>query len=158
MTNLESALRSAAMQGQVDEKPLSPELRERLEILAEENGEVVQATMKVLRHGFLSWNPYREQDGSNRTQLEREIGHVIAAVELLREATDINWQRIDEHVKAKLISVKQWLHHPLEKKSTLGDASRDLQGGLIRATDGTRLIKDALDHGVKIPQEDKDHV
>lgn len=58
---------------------LTPAEAERLALLAEECGEVIQAIGKVLRHGFESTHP----DGgpTNRESLERECGDVYHARE-----------------------------------------------------------------------------
>ena len=88
---------------------LTPKRAERLAVLAEECGEVIQATMKILRHGYESYNPDSANQESNRHHLSVEIGHVFAAVDLLGldvSAFDINTAR-----SQKTINVKRYLHH-----------------------------------------------
>ncbi len=57
---------------------LSPSEAERLAMLAEGCGEVVQAIGKILRHGYESTHP----DGgpTNRATLERECGDVYHSI------------------------------------------------------------------------------
>lgn len=89
---------------------------ERMGILCEELGEALQALGKAQRHGFYSSNPYKPEDGDNMEQLERELGHVIAAMGLLSEVTRLDLERIGKHVESKKRSVQQWLHYPEVRK------------------------------------------
>lgn len=52
---------------------LTPAQAERLEMLAEEAGEVVQAVTKILRHGFDSSDPTQHFYRTNRTHLAEEL-------------------------------------------------------------------------------------
>jgi hypothetical protein len=67
----------------VDPPMLSPAERELLHMLAEEAGEVVQACMKVLRHGWQSVNPFNPLT-PNSDLLDLELRDVQAVVELMR--------------------------------------------------------------------------
>ena len=91
---------------------LLPAEAERLSMLAEEAGEIVQAVGKVLRHGYESRHP----DGgpSNRETLRREIDDlraVVIAMEIERDIAPSNngvvkaWQK-------KL----RFSHHQTERK------------------------------------------
>lgn len=63
---------------------------ERLAILAEECGEVVQAIGKILRHGYASCHPdQNNSDRDNRADLEKECGDVRCAISALCDAGDI---------------------------------------------------------------------
>lgn len=66
---------------------LTPAETERLAMLAETCGEVVQAVGKVLRHGWESQSPYGGRP--NRVSLEREIGQVRAIVNLMLDSGDV---------------------------------------------------------------------
>lgn len=66
---------------------LSPAEAERLAMLAEEAGEIVQAVGKVLRHGFESRPPAGGR--TNGEQLHRELGDLIAVVHGMMWAGDI---------------------------------------------------------------------
>jgi NTP pyrophosphatase (non-canonical NTP hydrolase) len=88
---------------------LSPAEAERLALLAEECGEVVQAIGKVLRHGFGSSHP----DGgpTNREALERECGDVHHAIWRLTRAGDIDGDVVLQRADEKAKSVMRYLHH-----------------------------------------------
>lgn len=62
---------------------LSPAQAERLAILMEECGEVVQIIGKILRHGFESCSPYGHSQETNRQALIRELFDVKAASMLI---------------------------------------------------------------------------
>jgi NTP pyrophosphatase (non-canonical NTP hydrolase) len=66
---------------------------ERLAWLGEECGELVQAIGKVMRHGYISASPYGGPN--NRAALERELGDVLAAIDLVKDAGDV--RRADVH-------------------------------------------------------------
>ena len=82
---------------------------ERLALLAEECGEVVQMVGKILRHGYNSKHP--DTGEMNRTLLENEIGDLFAAIELMLKAEDLYKPSIIDAAAAKLAKVDQWLHH-----------------------------------------------
>lgn len=63
--------------------------RERLEMLAEEAGEVVQAVMKILRHGYENYHPDRDPRTTNAVYLVREITDFAAVVYMMGDAGDI---------------------------------------------------------------------
>lgn len=79
---------------------------ERLVILAEECGEVIQAVGKILRHGWQDGNKYHR-----RAQLELELGDVVALVAMMEEARDIDGDKILRRSFEKLEIIKQYLHH-----------------------------------------------
>lgn len=89
---------------------------ERLGILCEELGEALQALGKAQRHGFYSSNPHRPDDGDNQMQLERELGHVVAAMSMLSEVTGLSLERISKHCEDKKRTVQKWLHFPVVRK------------------------------------------
>ena len=88
---------------------LSPAEAERLALLAEECGEVVQAIGKVLRHGFENSHP----DGgpTNREALERECGDVYHAICRLTRAGDIDSNGMSRQADDKAKRVMCYLHH-----------------------------------------------
>ena len=90
---------------------LSEAERERLALLVEENGEVLQAIGKVLRHGFESRNPLDRSSETNRLQLAREVGHLEHAVNRLTGAGDLERDTIDDARERKERTVGRWLHH-----------------------------------------------
>ena len=82
---------------------------ELLACLAEECGEVVQAVGKILRHGYESRHP----DGgpTNRESLERECGDILATLDLLCNAKDVDSEAMETARTAKHESRKQYFHH-----------------------------------------------
>ena len=94
---------------------LSPAEAERLTLLAEECAEVIMAIMKIKRHGFESFNPDLATDDdrgpSNRVSLEREIGHVFMAYQLMLAANDVDPGAVAFSMGVKHGKVGQYLHH-----------------------------------------------
>lgn len=88
---------------------LTPAQEERLHLLVEECGEVIQAACKVLRHGWESCHP----DGgpNNRALLERELGDLHAAEELMVCRADLNSDLIARAREDKHEKVEQYLHY-----------------------------------------------
>lgn len=87
---------------------LRPGELERLALVMEECGEVIQAIGKVMRHGYNSCHPttYRE----NREILERELGDLAFAMDLLAER-DLRYDNVQRAAYDKADRVQQFLHH-----------------------------------------------
>ena len=86
---------------------LTPSEAERLAILSEECGEVVQAIGKILRHGYeSSWTGQ-----TNRTLLEKEVGDVCSIIERMIIVGDINPTKIENFKDIKTDTIEQFLHH-----------------------------------------------
>lgn len=90
---------------------LSPAEVERLALLAEECGEVVQIVNKILRHGYESYNPNISVPRRNRTLLIQELGDIVCAIGLLDAAGDVSYSAINAASTDKLMHVQQYLHH-----------------------------------------------
>lgn len=91
---------------------LTPAEAERLALLAEELGEAIQAIGKILRHGYESCHPDNINGPDNRSDLEREIGDIAAALHYMTIlSNDLDEINIDEHMRRKIKNVKQYLHH-----------------------------------------------
>lgn len=88
---------------------LSPPEAERLALLAEECGEVIQVIGKILRHGYESRHP--NGGPTNRELLEKELGDVDAAIRMMFDADDIIPDHVDFWNHKKQAKVKQYLHH-----------------------------------------------
>jgi NTP pyrophosphatase (non-canonical NTP hydrolase) len=89
---------------------LNPSQAERLALLAEECGEVIQIIGKILRHGYKSTHPNDLGGDTNRALLENELGDVHAAEQLLTEASDVSLAAISAAFQRKKIRVQQYLH------------------------------------------------
>lgn len=85
---------------------LAPAEIERLAILAEECGEIVQAVGKVLRFGWQSQSPYGGK--TNRVQLEKEIGNLRAIVTLMLDAKDVRLGDVQSWQRAKRSAYEKW--------------------------------------------------
>jgi hypothetical protein len=84
---------------------------ERLAVLSEELGEAQQCIGKILRHGYESYNPVVDTGMTNRRELEREIGDIQAAIEMLFAAQDVSAHGAGQRMIAKKENIKRWLHH-----------------------------------------------
>lgn len=90
---------------------LTPAETERLALLAEEMGECLQLIGKVLRHGYESCDPTDPGKGSNREQLEKEVGQVQFATTLLCVAGDLHEAGVEDGREQKAQAVWKWLHY-----------------------------------------------
>lgn len=99
---------------------LTPAEDERLSYLAEECSEVIKACMKIQRHGYEIYNPDSIIHESNREILERELGDVILALNLMYENKDISEKMIMK--KAGHKSPCKYFHHQ-ESFPTIEDLS-----------------------------------
>jgi NTP pyrophosphatase (non-canonical NTP hydrolase) len=90
---------------------LTPAEAERLALLSEEMGEAAQAIGKILRHGYESRSPLLPGSPTNRETLEREVGDVLCAMNLLTKAHDLDMAKIKEAKQGKEERVGRWLHH-----------------------------------------------
>lgn len=84
---------------------------ERLALLVEEAAEVQQIAMKILRHGYLSFNPSDITMTTNRELLTRELGDLRFAAELMIKRGDINTGEIIGWSQEKSKKIKKYLHH-----------------------------------------------
>jgi len=91
---------------------LTPAQTERLSILLEECGEVVQMCGKILRHGYASHNPNGGE--CNKVLLEKEIGDVKFALKMMARRGDIDFDRIDKEQYRKSVKVQKYLHYNQE--------------------------------------------
>ena len=108
---LESEERKSIKQSEPVRFPNEAE-RERLAILAEECGEVIQAIGKILRHGFE--NSFSSDSmvitETNRQRLRREICDVLAVTGLLQQEGDINIVDLDKTEMLQIAKNKnKWL-------------------------------------------------
>lgn len=109
----ENRARLAALVG---ERPthfnkLTPAQAERLAMLAEECGEVVLAVGKILRHGYESYHPNREDHLGNKGELELELGDIMAIVQMMEVAGDISTNAVHDRIATKKRRVMQYAHH-----------------------------------------------
>jgi NTP pyrophosphatase (non-canonical NTP hydrolase) len=84
---------------------------ERLAMLTEELGEVLQVIGKIQRHGYASQDPTGQVVGTNRILLETELGHVQAAIRAMSIGTEINEGQIMDAMTEKMRRRKKYQHH-----------------------------------------------
>lgn len=82
---------------------------ERLFIVNEECAEVQQAISKILRHGYQSSHP--ETKDINKSNLERELGDLLAVIHILEQSFDVDPYTIHARKMEKLSRINQYLHH-----------------------------------------------
>ena len=87
---------------------LLPGQIERLALVAEECGEVLQVIGKVLRHGHESSHP--NGGPTNRELLETELGDLEASIDILVDQ-DLNGKHVRRAMQDKLNRVGRYLHH-----------------------------------------------
>jgi NTP pyrophosphatase (non-canonical NTP hydrolase) len=90
---------------------LTSEEDEALSLVAEECAEVIVAIQKIQRHGFLSGNPFNPTEGNNRIQLMRELGDLLASIDILNFNSGLSSSVIEQNKQYKLNAVSRWLHH-----------------------------------------------
>jgi len=78
---------------------LDPNVHEILVILGEEAAEVIQETSKTIRFGL---------DEKRLNNLEKEIGDLLAMIDLLESHGIINSTRLETAKNAKIVKLKQW--------------------------------------------------
>ena len=66
---------------------------ERLALLGEGCAEVGKAIGKIVRHGYASRNPDVANGPTNRENLEREIGDLLWAIDLMAHCGDVSLLR-----------------------------------------------------------------
>lgn len=84
---------------------------ERLAILVEEAAEVQQIAMKIIRHGYSSFNPFDDTKTQNRELLEKELGDLVFALGLLMASGDVSEEKIQEFKWKKKETIGKYLHY-----------------------------------------------
>lgn len=90
---------------------LSEAEQERLAILAEECGEVIQAVCKILRHRYMSTNPKIVNSETNKQALERELGDLMHALDRMVRSGDLDRAEIESRRLSKPEAILPYLHH-----------------------------------------------
>ena len=80
-------------------------------LLAEECGETVQSVGKILRHGKHSWNPDMVGKHTNIEDLEKELGDILAVIEIMRRGKLIDIANVESRKSTKLEKVWKYLHY-----------------------------------------------
>ena len=92
---------------------LTPAEAERLAMLAEECGEIIQIVGKILRHGYESHHP-DDPSSTNRDLLTDELSDFYAVVQMMDgDFSVIDAQRHEDEFLAKKL---RYTHHQLDPK------------------------------------------
>lgn len=82
---------------------------ERLTLLIEECGEVIQAACKIQRYGYAS--TFNGASYDNRSVLTKELGRLKYAMELVMCKGDVSAGRVQDAMLEKRATIKPFLHH-----------------------------------------------
>ena len=95
-----------------DDAPwLTEKQLEILAFLAEELGEVQQIVGKILRHGYYSVDPTKDDNVSNKEMLETELADVFYAINLLDDNGDIVFSNLISNLDKRKERGKKYFHH-----------------------------------------------
>lgn len=89
---------------------LSAAQAERLAMLIEECGEVIQAASKILRHGYDNHHPSNRPDQTNRADLRDELNDLISVHEAMYDAGDLPNYGYSE-IQAAWKKKQRYAHH-----------------------------------------------
>lgn len=84
--------------------PMIPARQEAIALLSEECGEVVQVIGKCLRHGLKSHNPFDDNRVKNDALLEKELGDILAAIDILKDLNVVSGDKIEEATRRGLMT------------------------------------------------------
>ena len=114
---------------------------ERLAILAEECGEVIQIVGKVLRHGYSSHNPLAPSPIHNRGLLAKEIGDLRWIISLMLSEGDVTEGAVIQRERLKGESAKPFLHHQNSQDEVRDSGlARRFNGGARTVLDATKMV------------------
>lgn len=94
---------------------LTPAESERLAMLAEEAGEIVQIVGKILRHGYESYHPDDPSKKQNRWILQDEINDLVGVVYGMQASADLSVMTMQEHHRITAWERKLKYSHHQEK-------------------------------------------
>lgn len=89
---------------------LTPAQAERLAMLAEEAGEIVQMVGKILRHGYDSYHP-NDRSVTNRQLLYRELRDLRGVMLLMHEASDMDTNMSYDEMNGAAKKKLRYAHH-----------------------------------------------
>jgi NTP pyrophosphatase (non-canonical NTP hydrolase) len=85
---------------------MNNKIQEILDILQEECAEVIQNISKCRRFGME--NVYLKGSGTQREQLVKELGDVLAMIDLLQEHNVVSSQELDLAKRNKILKLAKW--------------------------------------------------
>lgn len=87
-----------------------PDVAQNLEILAEECAEVIQIKSKISRFGIDDYHPKNEMP--NRQALVRELGDVLAMIDVLKANGLFSSEQLEEARILKINKLGKWYKQP----------------------------------------------
>jgi NTP pyrophosphatase (non-canonical NTP hydrolase) len=91
---------------------LSPAEAERLAMLSEEAGEIVQIIGKIFRHGYDSMHPMElNTQIDNRRNLCKELGDLVGVMRAMVRAGELSAPRIEGYAEQKWRNALRYTHH-----------------------------------------------
>ena len=84
---------------------------ERLVLLIEDCAEVQHIASKILRHGYESTDPTKNDSPTNRKLLEGELGDLEWSINFMKRVDDVFALQIIEHRARREFEVGKYLHH-----------------------------------------------
>lgn len=85
-------------------------------ILQEECAEVITSISKCKRFGLHTLIPFTETKETNMSRLSKELGDVLAMIDLLVEQKLVTNQELEEYKQSKIEKLKKWSNIKINKK------------------------------------------
>jgi hypothetical protein len=77
-------------------------------VILEEMSEVQHIICKIYNYGWENWHPADVERTSNISLLEKELGHLLHAIDLLVKNSKIDSMKIDFHKEIKSRDFFKW--------------------------------------------------
>lgn len=87
---------------------MNKKIQEIMDILQEECAEVIQEISKIRRFGLDTADYNANMECTHRTSLEKELGDLLAMIDLLVENNIITTESLESAKQAKFAKLKQW--------------------------------------------------
>ena len=95
---------------------MNHQTEEIMTILQEECAEVITSISKCKRFGLHTLVPFTETKETNMSRLSKELGEVLAMIDLLVEQKLVTNQELEEYKQSKIEKLKKWSNIKINKK------------------------------------------
>lgn len=95
---------------------MNHQTEEIMTILQEECAEVITSISKCKRFGLHTLIPFTETKETNMSRLSKELGDVLAMIDLLVEQKLVTNQELEEYKQSKIEKLKKWSNIKINKK------------------------------------------
>lgn len=95
---------------------MNHQTEEIMTILQEECAEVITSISKCRRFGLHTLVPFTETKETNMSRLSKELGDVLAMIDLLVEQKLVTNQELEEYKQSKIEKLKKWSNIKINKK------------------------------------------